>query len=137
MQLPPFIVHCERIRKRAAYQLRFPINDQLIDRIKELPHATRKWVALDFAWEVTTAGLYTLIKRYKGSNKIHFDFGNEETRKIFIQQIKKVEAAEEEKRKFIADLDIKKEHWVKYKQELETTYIQYSDKMHALHSQGP
>src|ERR1035437_1392213 len=136
MQLPPFIVHCERIRKRAAYQLRFPINDQLIDRIKELPHATRKWVALDFAWEVTTAGLYILIKRYRGSNKIHFDFGNEETRKIFIQQIKKVEAAEEEKRKFIADLDIKKEHWVKYKQELETTYVQYSDKMHALLKEG-
>src|ERR1035437_3763134 len=27
-----FVVHCERIRKRAAYQLRFSINDQLIDR---------------------------------------------------------------------------------------------------------
>ena len=136
MQLPPFIVHCERIRKRAAYQLRFPVNDQLTDRIKELPHATRKWVAMEFAWELTTAGLYNLIKRYKGSNKIHFDFGNEETRKIFIQQIKRVEAAEEEKRKFIADLDIKKEHWVKYKQELEATYIQYSDKMHALLNKG-
>ena len=125
MQLPPFIVHCERIRKRAAYQLRFPINDQLLSRVKELPQETRKWNAMEFAWELTTAGLYNLIKRYKGSNKIHFDFGNEETRKIFIQQIKRVEVEEEEKRKFIVDLNIKKEHWAKYKQELEETYEKY------------
>ena len=136
MQEPVFVVHCLRVRKTSLYQLRFPINDQLTNRIKELPHASRKWVALEYAWEVNTAGLYLLIKRYKGSNKIHFDFGNEESRKIFIQQIKKVEAAEEEKRKFIADLNIKKEHWVKYKQELEATYIQYSDKMHALLKEG-
>jgi SWI/SNF-related matrix-associated actin-dependent regulator 1 of chromatin subfamily A len=130
MQLPPFIVHCERIRKRAAYQLRFPINDQLLSRIKELPEETRKWNAMDFAWELTTLGLYTLIKKYKGSNKIHFDFGNEETRKIFIQQIKKVEIEEEEKRKFIADLNIKKEHWVQYKKTLEETYEKYSEDIH-------
>jgi SNF2 family DNA or RNA helicase len=136
MQLPPFIVHCERIRKRAAYQLRFPINDQLLSRIKELPEETRKWNAMDFAWELTTLGLYTLIKKYKGSNKIHFDFGNEETRKIFIQQIKRVEVEEEEKRKFIADLNIKKEHWAKYKLELEETYEKYSEQCHALLNDG-
>ena len=136
MQLPPFIVHCERIRKRAAYQLRFPINDQLLSRVKELPQETRKWNAMEFAWELTTAGLYNLIKRYKGSNKIHFDFGNEETRKIFIQQIKRVEVEEEEKRKFIVDLNIKKEHWAKYKQELEETYEKYSEQCHALLKPG-
>ncbi|MFA5207142.1 MAG: DEAD/DEAH box helicase [Candidatus Paceibacterota bacterium] len=136
MQIPVFIVHCLRIRKTSLYQLRFPINNQLTDRIKELPHITRRWVAMEYAWELNTLGLFLLIKRYKGSNKIHFDFGTEDSRKIFIQQIKKVEAAEEEKRKFIADLNIKKEHWVKYKQELEATYIQYSDKMHALLNEG-
>src|ERR1035437_2580694 len=131
-----FVVHCERIRKRAAYQLRFSINDQLINRIKELPHATRKWNVSDMAWEVTTASLLSLIKKYRNSNKIHFDFGNEDSKKIFIQQIKKVEIVEEEKRKFIADLNIKKEHWVKYKEELESTYEQYSDQMHALLKPG-
>ena len=136
MQLPPFIVHCERIRKRAAYQLRFQPNDQLLSRVKELPQETRKWNAMEFAWELTTAGLYNLIKRYKGSNKIHFDFGNEETRKIFIQQIKRVEVEEEEKRKFIVDLNIKKEHWAKYKQELEETYEKYSEQCHALLKPG-
>ena len=91
---------------------------------------------MDMAWEVTTPSLLSLIKKYKGSNKIHFDFGNEDSRKVFIQQIKKIEIAEEEKRKFIADLNIKKEHWVKYKLELEQNYIQYSDKMHALVNEG-
>ena len=132
MSEPVFIVHCLRVRKTSLYQLRFPINDQLTNRIKELPHASRRWVALEYAWEVNSAGLLSLIKRYKGSNKIHFDFGNDESKKIFINQIKKVEAAEEEKRKFIADLNIKKEHWVKYKQELEATYEKYSDQLHAL-----
>jgi SNF2 family DNA or RNA helicase len=136
MQEPVFVVHCERIGKRNAYFLRFPINDQLVQRIRELPDDTRKWSALNMAWEVGTYSLFLLIKRYKGSNKIHFDFGNEDSRKIFIQQIKKFEIEEAEKRKFIADLNIKKEHWVKYKQELEEKYTEYSEKMHALLNEG-
>lgn len=129
---PIFVVYCERISKRMVYSLKFPYNEQLISRIKELPDDTRRWNHGMMAWEVTTQSLYHLIKKYKGSNKIHFDFGNEDSRKVFIQQIEKIKIAEEEKRRFITDLNIKKEHWVKYKQELESTYIQYSDKCHAL-----
>jgi len=136
MQEFVFVVHCERIPRRLAYYLRFAINDQLIQRIKELPEDTRKWNAGMMCWEVTTPSLLALIKKYRNSSKIYFDFGNDETRKIFVKQIKKIELAEEEKRKFIADLNIKKEHWVKYKQELEDTYIQYSEKMHALLREG-
>ena len=131
-----FVVHCERIPRRLAYYLRFPINDQLLQRIKDLPEETRKWNAGMIVWEVSTPSLLALIKKYRGSNKIYFDFGNDDSRKIFIQQIKKIEIAEAEKRKFVAELNIKKEHWVKYKQELESTYIQYSDKMHALVNEG-
>jgi len=131
-----FVVHAERIPRRLAYYLRFPINDQLIQRIKDLPEDTRKWNAGMMCWEITTPSLLALIKKYRGSNKIHFDFGNDDSRKIFVQQIHKIEIAEEEKRKFIADLDIKKEHWVKYKKELEETYVQYSEKCHALLNEG-
>jgi len=131
-----FVVHCERIRQRQWYYLRFPINDQLIQRLKNLPEDTRKWNAGMMCWEVKIDSLFALIKRYKGSTKIHFDFGNEESRKIFIEQVKKLKIKEIEKRKFIADLKIKKEQWVKYKQELETTYIEYSDKLHALLKEG-
>ena len=132
MELPVFIVYVERIPRRLAYYLRFSINDQLIQRIKELPQETRKWNSVMMVWEVTTPSLLSLIKKYRGSNKIHFDFGNEDSRKVFIQQIKKIEIAEEEKRKFIADLNIKKEQWVQYKLELEETYEKYSEQCHAL-----
>lgn len=136
MQINPFVVNCERIGRRQAYYLRFLINDQLITRIKELPEDTRKWNAGMMLWEVSTSSLLILIKRYKGSSKIRFDFGNEESRKIFISQISKIEKEEEEKRKFIAELNIKKEDWVKYKKELEETYIQYSEKCHGLLNEG-
>lgn len=134
---PIFLVNCERIPKRKLfYYVRFLPNDQITERIKELPHDTRKWSGLNYAWEIHAHSLFLLIKKYKGSNKIHFDFGNDDSRKIFIAQIKKIEIAEEEKRKFIADLNIKKENWVKYKQELEEQYLEFSDKMHALLNEG-
>lgn len=131
-----FVVHCERVSRKQAYYLRFSPNDQILSRIKDLPEDTRKWSALVMAWEISTLSLYKLIKKYKGSNKIHFDFGNDDSRNIFIKHIKKLEADEEAKRNFIADLNIKKENWVKYKEELENTYEQYSDKMHALLNDG-
>lgn len=132
IEVPIFVVHCERIKRRKYYFLRFQYNEQLIHRIKELPENTRKWSPTNMAWEISASSLFSLIKKYKNSTKIHFDFGNDDSRKIFINQIKKIEKDEEEKRKFIADLNVKKENWVKYKKELETTYIEYSDKMHKL-----
>ncbi len=131
-----FTVYCERIPRRLAYYVDFLYNEGLVEKIKKLPDETRKWNAFKQVWEITTPGLLNLIKKYKGSNKIYFDFGNEDSRKVFISQIKKIEMEEEEKRKFIADLNIKKEHWIKYKQELEETYIQYSEKCHALLNEG-
>jgi SNF2 family DNA or RNA helicase len=136
MREPIFVVHCSRIARRQAYELRFPINDQLIQRIKELPEDQRKWDAFNKLWILSTMGLFSLIKKYKGSNKIHFDFESEESRKVFIQQIKKIEIAEAEKRKFIAELNVKKEQWVQYKKELEETYEKYSEQCHALLKEG-
>lgn len=136
MQIPIFIVSCERIPRRQWYYLRFPINDQLIQRIKNLPDETRKWNAGMMCWEVNVSSLFFLIKRYRGSTKIHFDFGSEESRKIFIDRIRKVEVTEREKRKFVAELNIKKEQWVKYKEELETSYKEFSEKMHSFLKEG-
>jgi len=129
-EIPIFIVHCERIPRRQWYYIRFYPNDQFLGRIKDLPEDTRKWSALNLAWEITAYSLFLLIKKYTKSTKIHFDFGNDISRGIFIEQVKKIEIAEEEKRLFIADLNIKKEHWVKYKEELETEYVKYSDQVH-------
>ena len=136
VKIPPFIVHCERIGRRSAYYVRFLPNNQLLNIVKSLPDETRKWNPAALAWEIKTYSLYLLIKKFKGSNKIHFDFGTEESRKVFISQIKKQQIEEAEKRKFIEELNIKKEQWVEYKKELEENYIQYSDKLHALLNDG-
>lgn len=127
---PIFIVSCERISKRQAYYVRFLPNNQLFDRIKNLPQESRKWNSSMICWELSVVGLYNLIRRYKNSTKIHFDFGSNDSRKIFIEQIKKIDAREADKRKFIADLNVKKEQWVKYKKELEETYVKYIDVVH-------
>lgn len=133
---PVFVVHCERIRKTKSYYLRFPINDQLKERIKNLPHETRKWNAKMVCWEVEVSSLFLLIKSFKGSTKIHFDFGTNSSRDIFVEQIKEIKLKEEEKRKFLADLKVKKEHWVRYKQELEKNYVNYSEKAHSFLKEG-
>jgi len=133
---PIFVVNCERIAKRQWYYLRYPINDQLNERIKNLPEETRKWNAGMLCWELKTESLFALIKRYRNSKKIHFDFGSEVSRQIFIDQVEKLKIKEVEKRKFVAELNIKKEHWVKYKEELETTYEEHSEKVHALLKPG-
>jgi len=54
MQEPIYVVHCERIRRRQWYYLRFPINDQLIQRIKNLPEDTRKWNPSMICWEISS-----------------------------------------------------------------------------------
>jgi intein/homing endonuclease len=136
MERSVFVVSCERIRKTKRYYVKFPVNDQLIQRIKSLPHETRKWNAGMICWEIEVESLYSLIKSFRKSTKIHFDFGNEDSRKIFIEQIKQLELAEIEKRKFIAELNVKKEHWVRFKTELENDYEKYSDRLHALLKEG-
>jgi len=130
MQNAVFVVHCERIPRKQAYKVWFPYNEQLIEMIRKLPNDSRKWHSFEKIWELKTSALYTLIKGFRGSNKIHFDFGNPDSRKIFIQQIKKIEKKERERKKMIADLEKKKEHWVKWKEELEDNYLKYWDKVH-------
>jgi len=108
----------------------------VIDRIKELPPETRVWHSFEKTWILTTPSLFALIKRYTGSNKIHFDFGNDDSRKVFITQLKKIDAAEFEKKKMLKDLEVKKLHWMKWKEELEVNYLKYSDQLHAVLKEG-
>ena len=131
-----FIVSCERIPRRKWYYVRFLMNEQLTTRIKNLPEETRKWNGGMMCWEISITSLYNLIKKYKGSTKIHFEFGNEKSRQIFIDNIKKIDITEANKRKFIAELNVKKEEWVKYKEELEISYLDYVEKLHSFLKDG-
>jgi SWI/SNF-related matrix-associated actin-dependent regulator of chromatin subfamily A-like protein 1 len=125
-----FTVTCERISRRMAYTVKFQYNEQFIASIKSLPDETRKWSPENMVWVITTASLLELIKSYRGNTKIHFDFGSEDSRKVFIDQIKRIEADELEKNKLINDLNANKERWLKYKLDLETSYVEHIEKVH-------
>jgi SWI/SNF-related matrix-associated actin-dependent regulator 1 of chromatin subfamily A len=120
-----FEVTCVRIPRRKAYYVKFLYNEQFIKNIKLLPPDTRKWSPELIAWEITTMSLLNLMKIYKGSNKIYFNFGNDDSRKVFVSQVHDVLQEEKEKKKLIDDLNSNKENWLKYKLELETSYINH------------
>lgn len=130
LQIPVFNVLCERIGRKKSYLVKFQPNNQLIDRIKELPHNTRTWSASERGWIITAESLYNLIRSFRGSKKIHFNFGSVDSRNVFISIIKKIEADKAEIKKTIDDLNAKKEHWIKFKNELELNYLNYSDIVH-------
>lgn len=131
-----FIVHCERISKRSYYYVSYEPNDQLSGRIKELPEDMRKWNNPQKMWEISTLGLLRIIKLYRGSTKIRFDFGSEEARNLFAKQIQKIEAAEAEREKKLRELKENKENWLNYKVELEKNYEQYSELAHSFLKDG-
>ncbi len=74
MQELIFTVRCDRIAKRQAYELRFPVNDQLIQRIRELPDDHRKWDSLNKIWILTTPALLSLIKKSNTPKKWSWKF---------------------------------------------------------------
>lgn len=131
-----FVVFCERIPRRKVYYVRFQINDGLINKVKDLPEETRKWNNGIKSWEINALSLMNLIKSYKGSTKIKFDFGNDDSKKIFINQVIKLEEEENEKRRLITELNANKEKWLKYKLELETTYVDQIDYVHSFLNKG-
>ncbi len=131
MSIPIFIVNCIRIPRRAFYMVSFDQNDQLFGRIKDLPEEMRKWNTSQRAWEVSTMGLLRVIKIYRNSNKIQFDFGSIDGRNLFIKQIKKIEEAEFERERKLNELRENKEKWLNYKIELENNFEQYSELVHS------
>lgn len=130
MQKPVFLVICERIGRRNAYKVSFPYHPEVVERVKNLPQEERKWDAKDKSWEISTGGLYTVIKSYRKSKKIYFDFGDDEGRKTFISLVEKHKKKEEEHRLLLIDLEKKKKYWIKWKKELEENYLKYWDQLH-------
>lgn len=125
-----FTVLCIKIPRRKAYSLFFKYNEQLVGRIKSFPTKSRKWNVANNCWELTTPTLYDLIKSYKKSTKIYFDFGNDESKKEFIIQMKIIDKKIKETQEAINDLEEKKKHWIKYKEIVEKGYKKYWDIVH-------
>lgn len=136
MQKFIFVVTCERIKKQGRYIVHYRPNDQLTDRVKALPSGTKKWITDSFHWEITTRSLYSIIKIYKNSTKIKFDFGSEEGKKVFIDQIRKIDRDEKERVRLLDELKNNKEKWLEFKNQLDVEYEKYSDKVHANLNEG-
>lgn len=125
-----FIVNCERIRKTGKYNVYFRPNDQLTNRIKALPSGTKKWISDSYYWEITTRSLYEVIKIYKKSTKIRFDFGSDEGKKAFLEQIIKLDKDRIEKERLLVELNKKKVYWSDFKKQIEKDYLKHSDNVH-------
>lgn len=126
----PFKIECHRISRQSKYKIFFQYHKEVVDRIKEINIDLRKWDSIDKCWILHTKALFELIKRYRNSDKIFFDFGDNESKAKFIEQIKKIEADEIEKVRTIKLLAKKKEQWVKSKDELERDFEKYRDVTH-------
>ena len=136
MQENVFVIECKRIGKRKAYHLKFPYNEQIIKRIKELPEDGRKWDKPLLAWELTSSALLKLIKQYKSSAKIFFDFGNEKNRNDFKDQIKKIEKEEKQQQENILQLEVNIKKWLAFKTDVELCWEKYSAKVHSFLKDG-
>ena len=124
-----FVVNCSRIRKTSTYIVDFPYNEQLVNRIKELPRNQRKFNGQYKVWEISVSGLSKLIKSYSKSKKIFFNFG--EYRDVFIEQLKKSDQEEKEKELALQKLVEDKKLWIEYKRYLEENFQKYKDKLHS------
>ena len=125
-----FIVKCRRPSSRSKnYDLHFPYNKEMLDCIKLLDKKDRSYK--NKVWTLNVRGLYILIKMFKGSDKIHFDFGDDQERQRIIEQFDKVKEEISENERKIVELTKNKEFWVKMKSEYEKNYEQYSDKVHS------
>jgi SNF2 family DNA or RNA helicase len=125
------VINCKRLGKSSRYGVYFPFDTELIEKIKALPSEERKYVADVKLWNISVRGLLFLLKSYRGSPDVHFDFGTPDSRNIFIEQIKKVEESENEKQKQLHELNKKKEWWQEYKTKLEKDYNQFSEHVHS------
>lgn len=120
-----FIVQCEKLGKGGAwYRVEYPPQNQLTDRIKMLPRHHHKWSLQDHCWHLHIKGLYELVKMYRKSNKIRFQFG-EKGRIEFLENIKKIDDFLEEKQNKLDRLKKKNEEALAWKKELEENYKQY------------
>jgi SNF2 family DNA or RNA helicase len=119
-----FTVQCEKIGRGAWYKVMFPPNNQINERIKLSAKHHHKWSLEDHCWHVHIKTLYDLIKMYRKSDKIKFEFG-ESGRLEFLDQIKKLDTLLEEKQDKIERLKKKNEEALAWKKELEEKYQQY------------
>jgi len=124
-----FIVFCEKIPDADKYYVRFPYNKELVEKIKGLPPKQRSWNPSQKVWEVSPAGLFTVILAYRKSELIFFDFMGDDNKKEFIALTQK---EDEKAKKKVSDLKKqleKNDLAIKFKKQYEENPQQYADRV--------
>lgn len=119
-----FTVQCEKIGKGTWFKVAFPPNNQLNERIKLTAKHHHKWSLDDHCWHLHIKALYEIIKIYRKSDKIKFEFGAE-GRVHFLEQIKKIDEVLEIKADKLERLKQKNIEALAWKKELEENYQKY------------
>lgn len=125
-----FIVKSYKIPRQKKYQVYFDYHPEFVDEIKKLDKKLRSWNNVGKYWEIQTKGLFVLIKRYKGSDKIFFEFPEEGAKEKFIEDIKKIRLDEINEKKEKERLEKNKVEWVKLKNNLEKNNKEYIEVTH-------
>lgn len=131
MEYPVFTVHCKKEKNKSKYVLYSDYNISFVERIKNIDGNERKWNPDDKVWEFTVMGLYLLIKSYKNSDKIYFNFGDDENKNQFLKLVKKEKDKEKKRREEFELLEKNKLEWNQFKFDLERNYENKSKELHS------
>lgn len=127
-----YIVRCEKLKRKRKYSLKSEYNQSFVEQIKKLESEDRSWNPQKKVWELTVLGLYALIKSYRGSDLIFFDFGSDKKRDKFRDLVNKVKKELLQKKLEEERLNENKKRWLDFKQKIEKDFEKYSTGLHSL-----
>ncbi len=122
-------IYCERIGRSRRFKVSFNYDALLIERIKALHYEYRKYNSSTKSWEIRLYELYDLITLYRNSKDIFFNFSKKD-KEYFKKTIENKQKDDKKKEERIRELERKKQYWLKYKSQLEETYLVHEDKIH-------
>ena len=125
-----FLITVKKEGRSKKYDLYFQYNQQFIETLKSIDDESREYSPANKCWRMSTKGLYLLILKFKGLDSVFFDFGGNDKRCKFLEDLKKVKKKEEEEKILIEEHEKNKIEWIKFKEYVETNYSEFSEMIH-------
>lgn len=125
-----FIITIKKSNREKKYSLYFQYNKSFIETLKSIEDESREYDSTNKCWRFGARGLILLINKFKGLNTVFFDFGTDELRSKFLEDVKKAKELEIEEKRLFLENEENKKHWVKFKTYLENNYNEFSEKIH-------
>lgn len=126
-----FLITVKKEGRSKKYDLYFQYNQQFIETLKSVDDESREYSPTNKCWRMSTKGLYLLILKFKGLDSVFFDFGGDENRSKFLDDLKKVKKKEDDEKILIEEHEKNKIEWIKFKEYVETNYSEFSNIIHS------